>query len=361
LNLDGGQKKIRVLVADDSAFMRRVITDLLETDKEIEVVATARNGTEALQKIKSLKPDVVTLDIEMPVLDGLETLEKIMAENPLPVVMLSAHTRQGSVATIRALEKGAVDFLPKPWGPFSLQKTQLAEELINKIKTAAGASVGKLRAATVPPERVPVHESAAVHPFSVVAIGTSTGGPKALFEVMSRLKKGLNAALLIVQHMPPGFTKSLAQRLDMCSHYRVKEAEDGDEVKSGMAYVAPGGYHMEARNINEKIVINLHQEPPVNGHRPSVDVLMRSVARLPLPKVGVIMTGMGNDGAQGIKEMKAAGAATIGESAETCVVYGMPKAAYQLGAIDCEAPVYKIADLIEQAFYQKTGRRQTWI
>jgi two-component system chemotaxis response regulator CheB len=359
--LSNPQKKIRVLVADDSAFMRRLLKDLIGKDKEIEVVAAARNGVEALQKIKLFKPDVATLDIEMPVMDGLEALEKIMEENPIPVVMLSAHTQRGSAATIRALEKGAVDFLTKPGGPVFLQVTQLGEELINKIKTAAGAAVGKFKLTGAPPERGPAHESTVAHPFSIVAIGTSTGGPKALFEVMSRLKKGLNAAILIVQHMPPGFTKSLAQRLDMSSQFLVKEAENGDEVKSGMAFVAPGGYHMEVRDVNEKITIHLHQEPPVNGHRPSVDVLMKSVARLSQPKVGVIMTGMGNDGARGIRELKDAGAVTIGESAETCVVYGMPKAACQLGAIDHEAPLYRIADLIELAFYQKIGRRQTWI
>lgn len=352
--------KIKVLVADDSAFMRRIISDIINSDKELEVVATARNGEEALQKIKTHQPDVVTLDMEMPVMNGLVTLEKIMAENPLPVVMLSAFTKEGAAATIGALEKGAVDFITKPGAPVSLDTAKIDQEIINKIKTAAAVPIRMMVKKTGntalpvdrgrPNTRPQISGCPEGSVFTLVAIGTSTGGPKALQEVMSRLSPGMNMALLIVQHMPPGFTKSLAQRLDSLSPFSVKEAEEGDTVTRGRAYVAPGDYHMEVYRHNELLKIRLSKSPSVNGHRPSVDVLMNSVAQCSsIPKVGVIMTGMGSDGAYGMKMLKEAGAFNIGESAETCVVYGMPRSAYKLGVIDLEVPVYKIADYIEQA------------
>ena len=352
-------KKIRVIVADDSALMRKILSDIINGDSSLEVVATAGNGREALEKIAIFKPDVVTLDIEMPVMDGLETLEKIIKEHPLPVIMLSAFTQAGAVATIRALEQGAVDFLTKPGGSISPETGRLAHEIINKIKSAASIPAGSIKKqqAKITSERTEIKTLETAQPgaqqgkpvSSVIAIGTSTGGPKALHEVMSRLSNNLNSAIFIVQHMPPGFTKSLAQRLDAVSSFTVKEAEQGDEVLNRTAYVAPGDYHMEVVSQHNKLVIHLHQGPPVNGHRPSVDPLMKSVAKIPLPKVGVIMTGMGNDGAEGLKIMKEAGAVIIGESAETCVVYGMPRAAYQLGIVDYEAPVYRIAETIDLA------------
>ncbi len=347
------KKKIRVLVADDSAFMRKVLSDIINSDQELEVVGTARNGEEALQKAVTLQPDVITLDVEMPVLDGLSTLEKIMEQYPVPVIMLSALTKAGASATIRALERGAVDFLAKPGGSISLDIGKSQEEIINKIKMAAEIPRHKYKNCqqdTLGVEKKNyLKRTSTTNALTLVAIGTSTGGPKALHEVISRIPAGLNTALLIVQHMPPGFTKSLAQRLDAISPLTVKEAEEGDEVKCGFAFIAPGNYHMEVQPRQDKLFIHLHQGPNVNGHRPSVDVMMQSVARINAPKIGVIMTGMGQDGAQGMLALKKAGAINIGESPETCVVYGMPKAARQLGAVDYEVPVQEIAERILQA------------
>ncbi|MDX9871946.1 MAG: chemotaxis response regulator protein-glutamate methylesterase [Clostridia bacterium] len=347
-------KKIKVLIADDSAFMRKLLADIIASDDELEVVALARNGEDALRQIASHKPDVVTLDVEMPVMDGLTALEKIMAEHPLPVVMLSAFTDKGTASTLKALEKGAVDFVTKPGGTISPGTAAMSSEIISKLKMAARISRKNIRITSAPLDLAapPVKKIALPEKTervrSLVAIGTSTGGPKALHEVMRRFSHHHNAALLIVQHMPPGFTKSLAQRLDTASVYTVKEAEDGDEVKGGCAYLAPGDYHMEINEEKGQLTIKLNQSSQVNGHRPSVDVLLKSAARTTAPKVGVIMTGMGSDGAIGMKMMKDAGAINIGESEETCVIYSMPKAAKQLGALDYETPLYRIAEVIEK-------------
>lgn len=347
-------QKIRVLVADDSALMRKIISDVINSDPGLEVLATAKNGQEAYEKVIALKPDVVTMDVEMPVMDGLTTLERLMQDHPMPVVMLSALTQSGASATMTALEKGAVDFIAKPSGCISIDLATLSREIITKVKTAASVQVDRFKRQasrpTVPivPLKTDI-KSIVKGYFSLVVIGTSTGGPKALHEVMSVLPPGLNIAILIVQHMPAGFTKSLAQRLDSVSHFKVKEAEDGDIIERGNAYVAPGNFHMEINSQNERYAIHLSQEPQVNGHRPAVDVLFNSAAKAKATKVGVIMTGMGSDGAQGMKTLKEAGVVTIGESAETSVVYGMPKSAYKLGVVDYEVPLYKISDQIVRA------------
>jgi two-component system chemotaxis response regulator CheB len=390
--------KIKVLIADDSAFMRKVLTDIFNKDPRLEVIATARNGQEACEKVQTLNPDVLTLDVEMPVMDGLTALEKIMQINPMPVVMLSALTQAGARSTMDALSKGAVDFIAKPGGSISVNINDAAEEIISKVKMAAQVNTKRLRPArsqplqetpaktrpaapqsAVTPGPNPAPQSAvtpgpkpapqsAVTPgpkpapsgpagFSgsrlrklpIVAVGTSTGGPKALFEMMQGLPGNLGAGVLIVQHMPPGFTKSLAQRLDSICSLTVKEAEDGEEIKKNYAYIAPGDHHMELKEGRGSLFILLHQKPPVNGHRPSVDVLMDSLATYQGHRVGVIMTGMGSDGAKGITALHRNGVTTIGESAETCVVYGMPKSAFQMGGIDHEIPLGKIAGMIVQA------------
>jgi len=346
--------RVRVLVADDSALMRKIISDVVNSDPSLEVIATARNGEEAYQKVLALNPDVVTMDIEMPVMDGLTTLEKLMKDHPVPVIMLSALTQKGAAATITALEKGAVDFIAKPSGTISVDLAKLSQEIIAKIKTAAEVKVSRFKMAMPKPEASPARippdlRSLVQGQFALVVMGTSTGGPKALHEVMSSLPSGLNAAILIVQHMPPGFTRSLAQRLDSVSQFAVKEAEDGDIIERGKAYIAPGNYHMEIKSQKDKHVIQLSQAPQVNGHRPSVDVLFNSAAKVKDTKVGVIMTGMGSDGAMGMKALKESGVVTIGESAETSVVYGMPKAAFKLGVVDYEVPLYRISDQIVQA------------
>lgn len=349
------QKKITVLIADDSAFMRKILSDIINGDAQLEVVAVARNGEDAYEKALLYKPDVLTLDIEMPVMDGLTTLGKLMEKHPLPVIMLSALTQEGAQSTITALEKGAVDFIAKPGGSISPVSGDLAQEIVEKVKMAAGISPKRLKqpykqpGLPAPPlkaaDKSALSERTAL---SLVVIGTSTGGPKALHEVMSNIRRIPHTAILIVQHMPPGFTRSLAQRLDSVSPYHVKEGENGEEIKEGTAYLCPGGYHMEAVSQYDKLKIELNKNPLVNGHRPSVDVLMKSAAPLKMVKVGVIMTGMGNDGAEGIRLMKDHGSTNIGESAETCVVYGMPKSAAKLGALDYEVPVEKIAGMIEK-------------
>ncbi|MFY9174718.1 MAG: chemotaxis response regulator protein-glutamate methylesterase [Peptococcia bacterium] len=351
-------QKIRVLVADDSALMRKIISDVINSDPQLEVIATARNGKEAYEKAIKLQPDVITMDVEMPILNGLEALDLIMGERPTPVVMLSALTHSGASATITALEKGAVDFIAKPSGTISPDLAKLSQEIISKVKVASEVQVTKIggfmpRVQPKPVSLKPDLRSIVKGTFPIVVIGTSTGGPKALHEVMSSLPSGLNAAILIVQHMPPGFTRSLAQRLDSVSSFAVKEAEDGDVIERGKAYVAPGDYHMEIATDNGKHLIRLNQKPQVNGHRPAVDVLFHSAAKINATKVGVIMTGMGSDGALGLKALKEAGAVTIGESAETSVVYGMPKSAFKIGAVDYEVPLYKISEQIVQALRTK--------
>jgi len=351
-------KKTRVLIADDSALMRKIISDVINSDPSLEVISTAKNGEEAYQKVIALKPDVVTMDVEMPVMDGLTTLERLMRDYPLPVVMLSALTQSGASATIKALEIGAIDFITKPSGSISIDIAKLSQEIILKVKTAAEAKIGMfsqpVSQVSAPLARAKQDLKSIVKGnFTLTVIGTSTGGPKALHEVMGSLPSGLNTAILIVQHMPIGFTKSLAQRLDSVSQFTVKEAEEGDIIESGKAYVAPGNFHMEISSQGDRYTIHLTQDPQVNGHRPSVDVLFQSAAKLRATKVGVIMTGMGSDGAQGLKILKDAGVKTIGESAETCVVYGMPKSAFKIGAVDFEVPLYKISGQIVQAL--RTG------
>lgn len=351
--------KKRVMIADDSALMRRLLTDIINSDLELEVVAQARDGEDALRKLAEYKPDVLTLDLDMPVMDGLTTLERIMQNSPLPVIMLSAFTQKGTTATLKALETGAVDFVAKPGGAISPGIIEMSKEIVDKIKTASKVSIKNIKVYYYNNNAALVFENKKYSlpdskgPEKLLLIGTSTGGPKALSEVMGNLTNHNNAAALIVQHMPPGFTKSLAQRLDKVSAFEVKEAENGEEITAGKAYVAPGDYHMEIINIFGKIFVSLNQTEAVNGHRPSVDVLMKAAAKIILPKIGVIMTGMGNDGAAGMLALKEAGAVNIGENSDTCVVYSMPRAAKLLGAIDHEVPVFKIAEYVEKALMNR--------
>mgnify|MGYP001343181303 CR=1 FL=1 len=376
--------KIRVLVTDDSAFMRKVISDILSEDPEVEVIDRARNGLECIEKCSKLQPDVVTLDIEMPVMDGLEALEKLMKENPLPVVMLSSLTREGADATIRALELGAFDFVTKPSGPISLDIHKVADRLIQRVKAAA-LSAKRRKAFQRPESRtvkvetaettisklhqntekaapadaapvVPTPASPSSIPFSkrvgasnkLVVLGTSTGGPKALQKVLTAIPANFPAPIAIVQHMPAGFTKSLAQRLDSLSRIHVTEVQDGEALLPATAYIAPGGYHFEVHQSNGKLYARLTQEEPRGGHRPSVDVLFESVSRLTnIDKWAIIMTGMGNDGTKGLQLMKQTGTVTsIVEDESTCVVFGMPRAAIQAGVADNIVPLDNIPELL---------------
>lgn len=365
-------RKLRVLVVDDSAFMRKVISDILAADPQIEVIDRARNGLECVAKVKELHPDVVTLDIEMPLMNGLEALERLMREHPLPVVMVSSLTREGADATIRALELGAVDFVTKTSGSISLDIHKVAHEIVEKVKAAGRANRRFFRRTQLPSlSPSPLHTSGAVlRPLQpgcgaprdntrntgvatnkLVAIGTSTGGPRALQTVLTSLPRFFPAAIAIVQHMPAGFTQSLARRLDMLCQIRVVEAVDGQVLEAGTAYIAPGGYHMEVvQGSDRRLSISLHQSEPRGGHRPSVDVLFESISRLQNVDIwAVIMTGMGSDGTRGLRKIKEERrVVSIVEHESSCVVYGMPRSAIQAGLADNIVPLDRIAETLIQ-------------
>lgn len=338
------KEKITVLVVDDSAFMRKVISDLLQQDERIEVIGTARNGQDALDKIKIIKPDVITLDVEMPILDGLGTLKKIMEESPIPVVMVSSTTIEGAQNTVLAMEYGAVDFIAKTSGSISLDLHKIKDEIINKVILASQSQVTnfiknteKLSGVKRADVRQEVHcQFNKSSQKKLIAIGTSTGGPKALQHVLTKLPASLNAPILIVQHMPPGFTKSLANRLNTLCHIEVKEAEDGEIIKNGVAYIAPGGYHLTVKKIGTALVVQLNQLPPRKGHRPSVDVMYESLADIPNYSIlSVIMTGMGADGSDGLVRLKQhVDSYSIAESEDSCIVYGMPRSAIKTNQVD---------------------------
>ena len=434
---------IRVLVADDSAFMRKILCDLFNSQRDFEVVGTAINGRDTVEKVKQFKPDVVTLDVTMPVMDGLQALAIIMEECPVPVVMFSSTTQRGTESTVKALSLGAVDFISKAGGSIS-KIDNLQDEILSKCREAAQAHVNKskfsaskplifpklaeklstssntsstniLRTTTSKfpisriqtpftktsslstsniqtpsqistpsnseiwekrrteiqrkaglklgqkpvikhvPSTAPVTSITSTPSLSssskkLVAIGTSTGGPQALQSVITRLPGNLPCGVVIVQHMPAGFTKSLAERLDAISAINVKEAENDEIIKAGQVYIAPGNYHMRVAPANggaRKIVLS--QEPPVGNHRPAVNVLFDSVAQFKKDLVSVIMTGMGSDGCEGMKKIKANGGYCIAQDENSCVVYGMPKAVVEAGLSDEIRPLSQIANAIVDA------------
>lgn len=410
-----------VLIVDDSAFMRVFLTDLIDRDEQIEVVGTARNGQDAIEKIKQIRPNVVTMDVEMPVMNGIEAVRILMETCPTPVIMLSTLTTQGADATIQALRYGAFDFMPKPVDATADRLTEISTELVAKIKAAAAAGAhtikplpaptkpapqrgipkrwnppGRGSATTAPqastpaaptpaaptpaPTPVQAQPSVPVAPtksapapaaapkfgqagkgttkpaapsanrdvHQIVALGTSTGGPRALDYLLPQLPATLEAPVVLVQHMPPNFTKSLAERLDHQCELKVVEAEDGDRLQNGVVYIAPGGRHMTVEYRQGAYVVALNDTAKRNEHRPSVDVLFESVAALPrLTKHYVILTGMGSDGASGMAIGKEKGATTtIAESQLTCVVFGMPKSAIERGCVDHVLDLQHIAPQI---------------
>ena len=370
-------QKSKLLIVDDSAFMRKLIGDFFVGNSKVVVVGTARNGKDAIRKIQQLQPDVVTMDVEMPEMDGLEALKEIMTICPVPVVMLSSTTRNGTDTTMMAMEYGAVDFVAKPSGTISLDLHKIRDELVHKVEHAAYVSIKKLKKpiSTKQPSsrtfvplpsrlerKVSISQPTLHKPFQpplkrewsrtsrkIVLIGTSTGGPRALQEVITKIPSDIQAPILIVQHMPAGFTKSLAARLDQLSAIKVKEAEHGDILLNGVAYIAPGGYHMKLRKVGTSFGIVLDQkEPPRSGHRPSVDVMFEDVSKHhDFDKIAVIMTGMGYDGSKGLVALKQTGnVMAIAESADTCIVYGMPKAAVETQLVDEVADVDDIAQSI---------------
>ncbi|MGM7635822.1 protein-glutamate methylesterase/protein-glutamine glutaminase [Bacillus sp. Hm123] len=355
-------KSKKVLVVDDSAFMRKLITDILNYHPELDVVATARNGKDAIAKFEKYNPDVMTMDVEMPEMDGLDALSYIMEHKPTPVVMLSSLTKKGTETTMLAMEKGAVDFIAKTSGTISVDLYKIKDELIEKVLAASRANVRPLSLSskrrihrstrvgvekTISTNRL---ERSKINGKTLIVIGTSTGGPRALQSVVTRLPADLNAPILIVQHMPAGFTHSLAQRLDSLSAISVKEAEDGEILRNNTAYIAPGNYHLKVKRVGASLAVHLDQTPAVSGHRPSVDVLFESVSEMSdYNKVAVIMTGMGTDGANGLfkmKEMRNGNVTAIAESKDTCVVFGMPRAAIATHVVDDVVPVDQIAETI---------------
>jgi len=368
----------KVLVVDDSAFMRKLISEMLSKHPLLEVVGIARNGKDAVEKVIELRPDVVTMDIEMPLMNGLEALKQIMDQRPTPVVMLSSTTEIGADNTIIAMENGAVDFVAKPGGAISLNLHDVEQEIVRKVVAATKVKISTLvnqpiaRAVEIEQgvQKESPYRETNIRPISAlptlqhkkiskvldtfVIIGTSTGGPRALQEVLTRLPSDINAPILIVQHMPPGFTKSLAQRLDGLSDIRVKEAEDREPLLKGVAYIAPGGKHLKFERCPTGYCVRLDDmDPPRMGHRPSVDVLLESAASIrELQYVTAIMTGMGHDGRDGMQQLKAAcKTITIAESEKTSVVYGMPKAIKEAGLADRVVDVQYIAETITEILH----------
>ncbi|MFD0587565.1 chemotaxis response regulator protein-glutamate methylesterase [Paenibacillus sp. GCM10027627] len=427
----------RVLVVDDSAFMRTIISDLILQDDQFIIAATAANGVEAVSAAAELKPDVITMDLEMPMMNGIEALQLIMKSTPTPVIMLSGISEDNTRDTIKALQYGAFDFIRKPSSAMSSDIHQVGEQLLEKLKVAVFAKRSRKsppvpetrsqEAARIeqpaPPLRkpqapkieepkkqakTPLHtvkkseaertdptaerkrpkekepaaparkmtekSSSVSRPIKdagllnqkssdknrpagstsfkhIVAIGTSTGGPRALHEVICSLPEGFPAPVLVVQHMPPKFTRSLAQRLDSFSSLKVVEAEANMRVAAGTVYIAPGGYHMELAKDSAGYAIHLSDQPQRNGHRPSVDVLFESIANYrELQRHAVIMTGMGSDGAKGMKVLAEQGdVTTIAEAEETCIVYGMPRCAVEMGAAGTVLPLQAIASKLEGA------------
>jgi two-component system, chemotaxis family, protein-glutamate methylesterase/glutaminase len=327
-------ERVRVLVVDDSALMRKLIPIILSRDPNIEVVGTAMDGSFALKKIEELQPDVVTLDLEMPRMDGMETLRLIMRRAPLPVILFSTHSKEGAYTTFKALALGAIDFVAKPKDAAAGNLDAIAQHLIDKVKVAKRAGGKRLQVPLIE-EKEPVSKKSGrsgIPPNRIIAIGISTGGPNALQFVLSQIPVDFPAAILVVQHMPEGFTEMFAKRLDECCALDVQEAKSGDLLVAGRVLICPGNRHMMVRRMPRGDMAVLSDSPSVNGHRPSADVLFHSVAQEFGPtSVGIIMTGMGEDGAEGLGAIKNSGGMTIAQSEDTCVVSGMPRAAILKG------------------------------
>jgi len=343
--------KLRVLVVDDSAFMRRLTSQIIDDSGEFAVAGTARNGYDALKQIHALDPDIVTLDVDMPELDGLSALGYIMSETPRPVVMLSAGTTNGGhAATLRALELGAVDFVLKPSGSISLDLRRITDRLLNALRGAANANMSGLRMLARPKiDGLGSRLDVIARATCAVVIASSTGGPRALAAIVPQLPRGLPAAVLVVQHMPAGFTKSLAQRLDTVSPVRIDEAENGEPVVHGRVYVAPGGFHMTVQDDGGGPVIALDTSPSIWGVRPAADLLFRSAAEVfGASTVAVVLTGMGRDGAEGTRAIREAGGRALIQDRETATIFGMPQAALQCAGADRVVPLTDVGNAIAE-------------
>ena len=332
-------KKIKVLVVDDSAFMRKLLREILSSDPDIEVIDVARNGKEAVEKVNLLGPDVVTMDVEMPVMTGIQAVEAIMKQKPTPIIMVSAYTVENASITFEALDRGALDFITKPGGPISIRLKDVKEKIIEKVKAVSHVNVKALRP---PLKRRETLEALPGDMDKLVVIASSTGGPKALSYIIPRLPGDIRAGILVVQHMPEGFTKPFAERLDKLSKLTVKEAEEGERISSSVVYIAPSGYHMK---IGEEWIINLTKDAPMHGVRPAADITMLSAASVSGKRtIGVVLTGMGKDGSMGVREIKARGGVVIAQDKKTSVIFGMPKAAIDTGCVDEILPLEDIPE-----------------
>jgi two-component system, chemotaxis family, protein-glutamate methylesterase/glutaminase len=355
MNESSDSRLIQVLVADDSAFMRTAITRMIESDPALRVSATAQTGTEALQKVITFQPDVVTLDVEMPGMNGLETLRHIMQESPRPVIMVSSFTQEGAEITLEALDVGAFDYVPKQQSFVSLDIVKIKDDLVAKIKAAAESA--RRRPAKKP--AAPAGSTVTSHPRialrippAVIAVGTSTGGPKALQEILPMLPSDLTVGVLVVQHMPPGFTGPFARRLDNLCQVSVREATHDEPIDPGVVYIAPAGQHMTvAHKTASKYAIRLSHSPEGTLHKPSVDVMMLSVAEAyHALAMGIIMTGMGADGLQGMQAIASHGGFTLGQDESSCIVYGMPRSCAEVpGLLKRVVPLHQIPEQILQA------------
>jgi two-component system, chemotaxis family, protein-glutamate methylesterase/glutaminase len=346
--------KIKVLVVDDSALIRALLTEIINQEDDMEVVATARDPLVAREKIRELRPDVITLDIEMPRMDGLEFLEKLMRLNPLPVLMVSTLTAQGSAATLRALELGAIDYIHKPKIDVKNKLEDYAAEITDKIRVVAQANVRPLHGSSI---SKPLNKPLKIKPLKIsgktkvereklIVIGASTGGTEAIKEILIDMPADC-PPILVVQHMPEGFTKSYAARLDSLCEIAVAEAVHGERIIAGRAYLAPGGYHLSILRTGAYYACQISEDAAVNHHRPSVDVLFNSVAKHAQNEViAVMLTGMGKDGATGMKQLHDLGYKTFAQNEKSCVVFGMPKEAIARGAVDEILPLDEMAGRI---------------
>jgi two-component system chemotaxis response regulator CheB len=327
---------VKVLIADDSSFMRAALSRMVESDDSLCVIGTAENGLDAIAKIGALHPDVVTLDIDMPGLDGLETLRRVMRESPLPVIIVSSLSRRGGAATMEALELGAFDCVAKGLSYDSADVVKIQNELVGKIKAAAGPRLPSHRPSIrLGRQPIPIAPNVTTTVPAIVAIGTSTGGPKALQEILSKLPANLPAAILIVQHMPSGLLEHMAKRLNEFCALEVREAKDGETVAAGRVYIAPAGKHLTVRRRSvSEVVLRLSLLPSNVPHIPSVDVMMTSVAEVyGAAAMGIILSGMGNDGTLGMQAIFQEGGHTLGQDPSTCTAYGMPRSCVEMGVL----------------------------
>jgi two-component system chemotaxis response regulator CheB len=353
--------QIRAVVVDDSAFMRKSLSIMLESDGSIKVIGTARDGEEGYKLVRNLRPDIVTLDIEMPRMDGLTALKNIMKDCPTSVIMISSITTEGADATLKALELGAVDFIPKGLSYVNVNIIKIKEDLILRVKEIVKQKtlkdrIGRLNRikGNVPEVQIsyPTECYLPVKNYKAIALGISTGGPMSLQRILPEISPHINCPVFIVQHMPPKFTKSLADRLDSICKLKIKEAENNEIINNNTVYIAPGGSHMTVnKRINGTFNIDISENPTDTIHKPSVDVMINSIAEnYGKNIIGIIMTGMGKDGFIGIQKIKNQGGYCVAQNEESCVVYGMPKAIIDAGLADVISPLEKIPLIINKAF-----------